>query len=67
MPSSPMMCSTGTRTSSKVRMVVSDAWSFNVTIFIDQTLILTCIPIFEMADLVIPLVSMGTTIRDLFW
>ena len=28
---------------------------------------LTCIPIFEMADLVIPLASMGTTIRDLFW
>ena len=28
---------------------------------------LTCIPIFEIADLVIPLVSMGTTMRDLFW
>ena len=38
-----------------------------LTIFNDQTTILTCIPIFEMADLVIPLVSMGTTIRDLFW
>ena len=25
-----------------------------------------CIPILEMVDLVIPLVSMGTTIRDLF-
>ena len=27
----------------------------------------TCIPIFEIADLVIPLASMGTTMRDLFW
>ena len=27
----------------------------------------TCIPNFEMADLVIPLESIGTTISDLFW
>ena len=27
----------------------------------------TCIPSFEMADLVIPFESIGTTINDLFW
>ena len=27
----------------------------------------TCIPSFEMADLVIPFESIGTTISDLFW
>ena len=45
-----MIFSAGTRTSSNVRIVVSEE----------------CIPILEIADLDIPGVSMGTMISDLF-